>query len=121
MNYALAQQTQVPANPPTQTSQTQGQAGGFSSLVFIVVIIIMMWVLIYRPQRKAQKEQKAREESLKKGDRVITTAGIHGTILHVDTRTVTVQISDSSNVKFEKSSIIHVISEKESEGKKENK
>ncbi|MEG0025560.1 MAG: preprotein translocase subunit YajC [Akkermansia sp.] len=81
----------------------------FSNPMFMLVILaVLFWVLLIRPQRKAQKEQQARLSALQKGDKVITSAGIHGTIIYVDTTTVTVQISENVNVILEKSAIVHV-------------
>lgn len=98
MNYILAQAADA----------AQQSGGGIHPVILIVVMALLFWVLLIRPQRKAQKEQQERQSSLKKGDKVITSAGIHGSVIYVDTNTVTVQVAEGVNMKFEKSAIVHV-------------
>lgn len=85
----------------------QGNPLGNSWIMFLV-IIVLFWVLLIRPQRKAQKEQQARMNALKKGDKVVTTAGIHGTVVYVGDTTVNVEVADGITMKFEKPAIAHV-------------
>ena len=54
--------------------------GGFLSFLPFVLIFIVIYFLMLRPQMKQQKEHKTLLENLKKGDKVITSGGIHGTI-----------------------------------------
>ncbi len=108
MNYILAQFTTL-----AEAAAPAGESGGMNPIILIVVMALLFWVLLIRPQRKAQKEQQARQSALKKGDKVITTAGIHGSVIYVDTNTVTVQVAEGVNMKFEKSAIVHVVKKDE--------
>lgn len=85
----------------------EGQAGGSMLMTFVMfgAIILIMYFLMIRPQQKRQKEHKLMLDSLKKGDKVITAAGIHGTITDIDGTTFTIQIADNVKIQFEKSSI----------------
>ena len=77
-------------------------------MFMFVVIIILFWVMLIRPQRKAQKEQQARIASLQRGDKVVTNAGLHGFIEKVNERTVSLKIAEGVIVELEKNAIVHV-------------
>lgn len=82
--------------------QTDG--GGFGSLGFLVLMIVVMYFFFFRPQMKRQKEDKKFREAIKKGQRVVTTSGIHGKILEIKDNTVTIE-SENSRLKFERTAI----------------
>jgi preprotein translocase subunit YajC len=83
-------------------------AGGgmMMTLVMFGAIILIMYFLMIRPQQKRQKEHAAMLNSLSKGDKVITSSGMHGTITDIDGNVFTIQIADNVRVKFEKNSIV---------------
>lgn len=102
----LAQEAPAaPADPNAQ--QGPGSLLGHP-IVMVFVIIILFWVLILRPNKKREKEQQERINAIKKGDKVITNAGIHGTVVYVDDNTVNVQVADNVTIKFEKMAVAHV-------------
>ena len=74
-----------------------------------VLIILVFYFLILRPQQKRQKEKARLLDSLKKGDRVVTSSGIHGTIEGLEDKTVLVKISDNTKVKMDRSAIITIL------------
>ena len=84
-----------------------GSAGGgmVSMLLMFGMVILVMYFFMIRPQQKRQKEHQQMLANLKKGDKVVTTAGIHGSIAEIDDKTVTLQISDNVKIKFEKAAI----------------
>ncbi|MBU2462193.1 preprotein translocase subunit YajC [bacterium] len=88
---AYAQQTQTPAAPAAGAGLM-----GFLPIIFIVVIF---YLLIILPQQKKDKQHRKMTEELKKGDRIITSAGICGKV--VDTREKTIIVEVASNVKIE--------------------
>jgi preprotein translocase subunit YajC len=83
----------------------------FLPLIFIFVIF---YFLLIRPQQKKQKEHQKLVSSLKSGDKVITTAGIHGLITNVKDTTVTIKVADNVKIEFDKSAVVTV--EKSAEG-----
>jgi preprotein translocase subunit YajC len=85
-----------------------GDAGGgmWMTLVMFGGIILIMYFLMIRPQQKRQKEHQKMLDSLKKGDQVITNAGMHGTITDIDGSVFTIQIAENTKVKFEKTAIV---------------
>jgi preprotein translocase subunit YajC len=72
------------------------------------LIIVVFYFFIIRPQQKRQREMKKMLDELKRGDRVITSAGIHGTVTDIDDKTVVVQVADNVRVRFEKVAIATV-------------
>ena len=79
-----------------------------SSPMFMFVIIVLFWVMLIRPQRKAQKEQQARIAALQRGDKVVTNAGLHGFVEKVNDRTVSLKIAEGVVVELEKNAIVQV-------------
>lgn len=86
----------------------QAQQPGFGGFqfIFLGLMILVFWLFFIRPQSKKAKQQKAFIDNLQKGDKVITIAGIHGTINRInDDGTINLEINPGSYLKIEKSSI----------------
>ena len=84
------------------------QGGGASTLMSflpLVVIFVIFYFLLIRPQQKRAKEHKAMVESLKRGDKVVTSSGIYGLVEQTGTRTVTLKIAENVKIKFDRSAI----------------
>jgi len=89
-----------------------GSASTSSSLVgsllpFLLIIVIFYFFLI-RPQNKKQKETQKMLDALKKGDKVITIGGIHGTVSSVKENTVIVKVDDDCKLEFNRTAISSV-------------
>src|ERR1700760_3540634 len=81
-----------------------GGLGGSQGLITIGLIAIVFYFFMIRPQVKKQKDQKKYVNELKKGDKVVTTAGIHGRIIDVSEATFLVEV-DNGKIRFDKSAI----------------
>ncbi|MDR3302216.1 MAG: preprotein translocase subunit YajC [Spirochaetaceae bacterium] len=98
-----------------RTTTTTGEAAGgpmsgvMSFLPFILIIAVF-YFLIIRPQNKKQKETKKMLEALKKGDKVVTIGGVHGTISTVRESTVVLRVDDNTKIEFSRSAIGQVTS-----------
>ncbi len=79
----------------------EGGGGGMIQLGFFALIFVMMYLLLIRPQRKKQKEHELLVNSLKKGDRVVTSSGMFGTIFAIDEDRNVVVLKIGENVKLE--------------------
>ncbi|HEX8294898.1 MAG TPA: preprotein translocase subunit YajC [Chthoniobacteraceae bacterium] len=87
----------------------------FSMLVPFVCIGVIFYFLIIRPQSKRQKELAALVGSLKTGDKVVTTGGIHGIISNVkEGHTLSLKIADNVKIEIDKSAIASVSKSSES-------
>ncbi len=77
------------------------------TLVWFGLIFVLMYLLLIRPQRKKQKEHQKLLGELKKGDRVVTSGGMFGTIFAIDDERnrVVLKINDNTRLEFLKSSI----------------
>jgi len=84
-------------------------AGLLSTLLFFGTILLIFYLMILRPQIKRQKEHQKMLSELKKGDRVVTTAGIHGTVTDIEDSVVVLQIADNTRIRLEKSAIATVL------------
>ncbi len=76
-----------------------------SSLLPFLLIIAVFYFLILRPQQKRQKERAKLLEGVQKGDKIITSGGMHGTIEGLEDNAVLVKIADNVKVKMDKSAI----------------
>lgn len=81
--------------------------GGTMQLILLGGMILVFWLFMIRPQAKKAKEAKSFQENLQKGDKVVTIAGIHGTInkINEDGTTMMMETSPGSYIKIEKSAI----------------
>ena len=95
-----------------------GNGGGmFSTLIMFSLIILIFYFMILRPQQKRQKERQRLLEGVKKGDKVITVGGLHGTVVGLEEKTVLVQVAENIKMKFERSAVSSVTREGEGETK----
>ncbi len=83
-----------------------GQGGGSMQLIMMGGIILVFWLFMIRPQAKKAKQQKTFIENLGKGDKIVTIAGIHGTVYKVnEDGTLQLEVNPGSYLKIEKSAI----------------
>jgi preprotein translocase subunit YajC len=94
--------------------QGGGSANLISTLIMFGAIFLIFYFMIIRPQQKRGKEREKMLSNMQKGDKVITSGGLHGTIAGIDEKTVLLQVSENVKMKFEKSAIASVIITKES-------
>jgi preprotein translocase subunit YajC len=86
-------------------AQSGGPMGGLMSFLPFILIIGIFYFLIIRPQNKKQKETQKMLSALKKGDRVVTIGGVHGTIQSVKESSVIVRVDDNCRIEFSRSAI----------------
>ena len=78
------------------------------SLLPFLLIIVIFYLFLIRPQNKKQKETQKMLDALKKGDKVITIGGIHGTVSSVKENTVIVKVDDDVKLEFNRTAISSV-------------
>jgi len=78
-----------------------GEGAGIVQIGFFALLFLVMYLLLIRPQRKKQKEHDALIASLKKGDKVVTSGGMFGTIFAIDEERNRVVLKIGENVKLE--------------------
>ncbi len=91
-----------------------GQGGGgsmISTLIMFGAIFAIFYFMIIRPQQKRAKVQKAMLEAIQKGDKVVLSGGMHGTVSGLEDKTVLVDVGNNVKIKFERSAIATVLKE----------
>lgn len=77
----------------------------FLPLIFLFVIF---YFLLIRPQQKRQKDHEQLVSKLQKNDEVVTTGGLHATVVAVNDKTVTLRIADNVRAEFDKTAVATV-------------
>ena len=102
--------------PPTTTTQqsTTGPAptggtaadepGGMAWLPFVLIFAVV-WFMMINPERKNRKKRDAMLGQLKKGDKVLTAAGLYGSVVQIQDQIVTLQIAEGVRVRMNRGSI----------------
>jgi len=90
--------------------QTEGggaaTGGGSGFLLMMALVFVVMWFFMIRPQQKRQKELRQFRQSLQKGDKVVTSGGIYGTIVEIKDMYVLVEVDQNVRLRFDKSCIL---------------
>ncbi|MGE4453704.1 MAG: preprotein translocase subunit YajC [Sphaerochaeta sp.] len=96
--------------------ESAGAAGSTGSMMTTFVtfglIIVIFYFLIIRPQKKRDKETKEMLASIKKGDKVVSIGGIHGTVVAVKETTVVVKVDDNTRMEFSRNAISSIVNRK---------
>lgn len=94
---------QVGEADATATDSEGGGGNGF--WVMLALLFVFMWLFVIRPESKRRKQTQEFQTSLEKGDDVVTAGGLHGTIAAIDETTVTLKVSDSVRMKFDRNAV----------------
>ncbi|MFJ7731392.1 preprotein translocase subunit YajC [Lysinibacillus sp. NPDC097231] len=81
----------------------------YSGLIMILIMFVAMWFILIRPAKKRQQEAQNMQNSLQRGDKVITIGGLHGEVDSIEDTTVTLKIADNVRVKFDRQAIGRVV------------
>ncbi len=87
----------------------EGGGGLVGTLIMFGAIFAIFYFMIIRPQQKRQKERDAMINAIQKGDKIVTSSGIHGTVAGLEDKTVLVDCGNNVKLKFERSAIATVI------------
>ena len=84
----------------------QGDGGSIvPTLMMFAAITLIFYFMIIRPQARRQKEHQKMLAELKKGDKVVTSSGIHGTIVDTEENAFIIRVADNVNLKFDKAAV----------------
>ncbi|MBF0469527.1 MAG: preprotein translocase subunit YajC [Desulfamplus sp.] len=95
------------------TAYAMGQAGasgapaggGLTAFVPLILMFVIFYFLLIRPQQKKAKEHQNMVNNLKKGDRIITSGGVHGTIISLGDTTVSLEIAENVKIKINRGNV----------------
>ncbi len=79
------------------------------SLLPLILIFFVFYFMIIKPQKARQKEHENILKNLKRNDNVVTTGGVHGTIVDIKDTTVVIKVDDNAKILVEKSAIAYQI------------
>ena len=82
------------------------QGGGWSMWIMLALIFVVMWFFMIRPQKKQQKELQNFRDSLKKGDKVVTIGGIHGTVSEIKEDSVLIEVDHNVKIRVSKQALV---------------
>ncbi len=92
----------------------EGSGGAFGAFIPLILMFAIFYFLLIRPQQKKAKEHKNMVAALKKGDRVVSSGGLHGTVTGITDDVVTMEIAPKVRVRVSRGSIAGVMSRRES-------
>jgi preprotein translocase subunit YajC len=78
-------------------------------LLPMVLIFGIFYFLVIRPEKNKQKEHQNLITNLRKNDEVVTTGGLHGTVVNVKDTTVVLRLDENCRVEFEKDAVLSVV------------
>lgn len=107
MNQLLSNLPMLMAAPGADG--TTGSASMVPTLITFGLVFVIFYFLIIRPQNKKKNDTKKMLETLKKGDRIVTIGGIHGTIQSIKDDTVVLKIDGNTKMTFSRSAISNVV------------
>lgn len=84
------------------------QANPLVNLFPLILIFVIFYFLLIRPQKAKEKVHQKMLTNLNKNDEVVTSSGIHGTIVNVKDKTVILRIDDNVKMEIEKNAVVYV-------------
>ena len=82
-----------------------GQGGGFGAFIPLILMFAIFYFLLIRPQQKKAKQHREMISSIKKGDRVVSSGGLHGVVTGITDEVVTMEIAPKIRVKVSRASV----------------
>jgi len=87
--------------------QSQG-ANPIINLLPLVLIFVIFYFMLIRPQKQKEKEHHKMLGNLSKNDEVVTSSGIHGTIVNVKDKTVTLRVDENVKIEIDKNCVAYI-------------
>lgn len=80
----------------------------FINMVPLILIFIIFYFLIIRPQKNREAEHRKMIENVGRNDEIVTTGGVHGTVINVKEKTIILRIDENVKIELDKSAIAYV-------------
>src|SRR5436309_15937969 len=106
MNVAHAADLAYAASGPPGAG---GSSAILTQVLFFAAIFAIFYFLLIRPQQKQKRDRETMLASLKKGDRVVTTGGLHGTVTGLEEQKVVLRVSDQVRLEFDRAAIGRIV------------
>jgi len=102
---------------PQGGGEPPGAGSLLTNIIPFAAIILIFYFLLIRPQNKKRKETEKMLSALKKGDKVVTIGGIHGTVQNVKESTVLLKVDENVKIEFLRSAVSSVVTVSKDEDK----
>jgi preprotein translocase subunit YajC len=95
-----------------ELAATSSSSGGFnpSTLIIILIVIVAFYLLMIRPQQRRRQQQAQKQDTVRPGARVRTTAGMYATVVDVDGDDVVLEVAPGVEVRYMKRAVMDVVS-----------
>ncbi len=104
-------------------AQAEGTRGGSPLMSWfpIIILVLIFYFMLIRPQQRKEKERKAMIENARKGDRVMFSGGLLGTITNIKDSTFVIKVADNVKIEAAKASVSKVLDKGEKPAETEKK
>lgn len=86
-----------------------GSGAVMTQVLFFAAIFAIFYFLLIRPQQRQKREREATLSAVKKGDRVVTTSGVHGTVVGLSDQVMTLKVADQVKIDFDRSALGRIV------------
>ena len=93
-----------------------GSGSAMVQILFLAALFAIFYFLLIRPQQRQRRQREAMLNSVKRGDKVVTSGGLHGTVVGLNEHTVVLKVADQVKLEFDRSAIGRVVALGEKEG-----
>ena len=90
-------------------AQSSGGFTGWLGIAPLIFIFAIFYFLLIRPQQRQRKEREALLSTVKAGDRVVMTSGLHGTVVKLSEHSVTIKAADQVRLEFDRTAIGRIV------------
>lgn len=98
----------------TGDAEATGNSTGF--WIMLAMLFVFMYLFVIRPEGKRKKKRQEFQTSIQKGDQVVTAGGLHGSVAAMDEHTITLKVSDTVRLKFDRIAVSRTASAPVEEG-----
>ena len=95
-----------------------GGPNSIAAFLPFVLMFLVLYLLILRPQMKKQRNQQRMIDELEKNDEIVTSGGIHGTILNIKDDILVVKIADNVKIEISRAAVSRVKNKEDADGKR---
>lgn len=86
-----------------------GSSAVMTQVLFFAAIFAIFYFLLIRPQQKTRRQRETMLAAVKKGDRVVMSSGLHGTVVGLGEHTMTLRVADQIKLDFDRSALGRIV------------
>jgi len=90
----------------TVVEQPAQPGSGWSFWIMMLLMVLVLWLFMWRPESKRRKEMQKFRDGLKKGDKIVTAGGIHGTVKEIHEATILIEVDSNVTLRVDKSMVV---------------